>query len=63
MTSAELTAWRKARNLTQQALADITGISIRQLKRYEKGFQAIHPLLALYTIEHPAKGNENDPQI
>ena len=63
MTPEALQEWRKARNLTQQALADITGISIRQIKRYERGISPVPSLLALYTIEHPAKGNENDPQI
>lgn len=35
--SAKVIALRKARGLTQQGLADLTGIHIQQIKRYEAG--------------------------
>lgn len=35
--SAKVIALRKARGLTQQGLADLTGIHIQQVKRYEAG--------------------------
>ena len=37
MTGAEFKALRQSAGLTQQALADITGLHIRQIQRLEKG--------------------------
>jgi transcriptional regulator with XRE-family HTH domain len=35
--SARVIALRKQRNLTQQSLADLSGIHVQQIKRYEAG--------------------------
>ena len=37
MTGAEFKSLRQSAGLTQQALADITGLHIRQVQRLEKG--------------------------
>lgn len=37
MTGAEFKSLRQAAGLTQQALADIAGLNIRQIQRLEKG--------------------------
>lgn len=37
MTPASFKSWRRHLHLTQQAAADLLGISSRQIKYYEKG--------------------------
>lgn len=41
MTRAELRAYRKRERLTQQALATILGVSVRTVRRWERGESAI----------------------
>lgn len=62
MQPSELRAWRNAKGMTQLQLATLCGVTVRQVKRWENADYPIPALLALYTIEHPAKGNENDPR-
>ena len=37
MTGAQLKAWRSARHITQDALAQRTGVSVRSIRNYEAG--------------------------
>lgn len=53
MTPAELRDWRRARNLTQAALADIAGVSVRQVKRWEAGISPVPKLLEWYAKANP----------
>ncbi|EOU7304668.1 helix-turn-helix domain-containing protein, partial [Citrobacter freundii] len=43
----KLRAVRKAERLTQQALSDMTGISLGTIKNYERGFNSV----GLQTVE------------
>ena len=49
----ELAEWRKARGITQEALAERLGLSARQLQRIEAGHSRMkrHMALALLAIE------------
>jgi len=48
MTPDELREWRKATATTQQRLADLCGVTVRQVKRWEAGDNPVPRLLELY---------------
>lgn len=52
MSPNELREWRAARGLTQKQLAELAGVTIRQVRRWESGVTPIPRLLELYTEEH-----------
>lgn len=53
MTGSELAAWRKARKVSQKVLAEILGVHILTVTRWETDARAIPSFLplALRTIE------------
>lgn len=52
MTPESLRAWRNAKNMTQLDLATLCGVTVRQIKRWEKGDYPIPRLLEIYCNEH-----------
>lgn len=53
VTATELRAWRESRKLTQVALAEIAGVSVRQVKRWEAGVSPVPKLLEWYAKANP----------
>jgi transcriptional regulator with XRE-family HTH domain len=54
MTPEALRLWRTGRGLTQAQLAELAGVSVRQIKRWEAGAHPVPKLLELYAKEHTA---------
>ena len=52
MSPTELRAWRKSTGLTQQTLAEIAGVSLRTVTRWESGEVPIPRLLTWYIAAH-----------
>ena len=52
VTPEALRAWRTGRGLTQAQLAELAGVSVRQIKRWEAGAHPVPKLLELYAKEH-----------
>lgn len=53
MSPNELRDWRERRNLTQKALAEIAGVSVRQVRRWESGVSPVPRLLEWYAQANP----------
>ena len=58
MTPEELVAWRKERKITQGELAQLLGVGMITISRWERGVQTMSPLLplALEALEHRMEG-------
>jgi transcriptional regulator with XRE-family HTH domain len=48
MTPNELREWRKAKLMTQAALAELASVEVRTVKRWEAGTTPVPRLLELY---------------
>ena len=53
MTGGELKDWREASTLTQKSLAEIAGVSVRQVRRWETGVSPVPRLLEWFAKANP----------